>query len=1164
MNPGKFKSEMIAEQNKYAGKCIYHLTKSHSTPDCYIKKECDKLLAAKKTSNPSGTANSGSNQGQLRHITEEQEEEECVEEVADSLPDLSSNNTNEADLYYFAHVSNHYLRLVKSDSPTDMGRHSMEYPIVADSGANFHMFKDLEFFFSMEPANGFVTLGDGQTKLPIQGIGTVQCTLEGQDLIIKDFRFVPNLSESINSLLQHIKQPGHGLYSSYETGLHIKFPNFQSQAIVGKDDIYLDAKPCSTTVSSQGLVHDSIRPEYVDVNICRIIHHDSLEAATAPKHEDNLLRTLRRYYETVKSKRQLCLNTPAGFRQSSQLQQLYTTFTPPRKARQPFDNTGLPDITTNDKPTSASITQDVICQRLSTDDSSTNRSIQAHVPILRCVDKPSSSLPSRLTFSEDLIRASVGFRRIETIKNHLKDLYQPTIKLDNLPPDAVLDPGDVSTMPKVPQNTDPVARPLQFADVMHMDIVFGPEIALGNIHYGLMFTDRFSRMTYIYPLQNLTSDIRKQLDAFFAHLGITPKRFISDFDTKLIGGKARDYLNSLKIHVNAAPANRQDKNGLVERHWQTMVAMGRNWLASAELPAFYWFYAVKRAAEVSNYFPMRTDTGSWTTLLETAHGVKLDLRLLFRLFSVAAVCREHHGDSQLNKFDAQSTPMIAIGRCPNSNALQFFNPRNGTFVSSIDFKFQPNVTSGAFFRLKYQPGTFIYRLDESNSIFAPSFPLETEVYVNTHSPPSKATIIGLPTYTNPEIYTVAFPDGSISEYTSDLLSAIPTSDNAAFFTLLPSWIKGGSNATLFLTTMSKPRHGTLQVDENNIWSFFPGKSEEGFTLPDLEANCHELLRTGQLFRGHAKFRNVYNARNQASLTTCVLRHVSAHGLRSLIAPTSLKSHSTMDPADQLIWNDAYNEEYDGLVSLPTWEIILEEKYRQLSKGKKALPTMAIATIKYDEHNKHKRAKYHLVVLGNLDYHTWSKKDTAAPVLSQLELRLLTSLATYNKRVLKNCDVKQAFIQSSLPEGEEYFLRPPPGCPRSQPGQYWRLLCSLYGLKRAPKLWFQMLFSHLLDMGLKSSSTSPCLFVGSLIPGEPPIYVCIYVDDIIYFSKSDQVESKFEQALSSLGSVDFMGKVSLFLGIEFTWTHHSDGNLSVHLTQQSFAESLLDSLGFDHF
>jgi hypothetical protein len=71
-----------------------------------------------------------------------------------------------------------------------------------------------------------------------------------------------------------------------------------------------------------------------------------------------------------------------------------------------------------------------------------------------------------------------------------------------------------------------------------MDIVFGVEVALSNTHYGLIFVDRFSRMTYMYPLQNLTTDIIKQLDAFFAHLGFLPKRLVSDFDTKLIGGKA--------------------------------------------------------------------------------------------------------------------------------------------------------------------------------------------------------------------------------------------------------------------------------------------------------------------------------------------------------------------------------------------------------------------------------------------------------------------------------------------------------------------------------------------------------------------------------------------------------------------------------------------------
>jgi hypothetical protein len=87
--------------------------------------------------------------------------------------------------------------------------------------------------------------------------------------------------------------------------------------------------------------------------------------------------------------------------------------------------------------------------------------------------------------------------------------------MDSLPCDAVLDPGDLATLHKSPRNTSPVPRPSQFGDTIHMDIVFGPAVALGDTHYGLIFVDRFSRMTYLYPLQNLTTDIKKQLDAFF-------------------------------------------------------------------------------------------------------------------------------------------------------------------------------------------------------------------------------------------------------------------------------------------------------------------------------------------------------------------------------------------------------------------------------------------------------------------------------------------------------------------------------------------------------------------------------------------------------------------------------------------------------------------------
>jgi hypothetical protein len=101
------------------------------------------------------------------------------------------------------------------------------------------------------------------------------------------------------------------------------------------------------------------------------------------------------------------------------------------------------------------------------------------------------------------------------------------------------------------------------------------------------------------------------------------------------------------------------------------------------------------------------------------------------------------------------------------------------------------------------------------------------------------------------------------------------------------------------------------------------------------------------------------------------------------------------------------------------------------------------------------------------------------------------------------------------------------------------------------------------MGLKQASPNSCLFVGELIPGGSKIYVGIYVDDIIYFSTDDAVEARFEELLGNLVSVDFMGQVSHFLGIEFAWQHHPDGHISVSLTQQSFAENLIESLGFEH-
>jgi len=155
-------------------------------------------------------------------------------------------------------------------------------------------------------------------------------------------------------------------------------------------------------------------------------------------------------------------------------------------------------------------------------------------------------------------------------------------------------------------------------------------------------------------------------------------------------------------------------------------------------------------------------------------------------------------------------------------------------------------------------------------------------------------VVGIPSYDRPDIYTVLYPDGSLSEYSDQdsILELAPNTATSVSPSLLPSWVQDSANATLFLSTMIEPRHGKLRQDSSQNWIFCPGNLvdiTQGIPLLDLPANFQTLSDTG-----------VYNARAQVQLRNCVLRHVSAHGLTSLVAPSSLKNHAKLNESDRSI------------------------------------------------------------------------------------------------------------------------------------------------------------------------------------------------------------------------------------------------------------------------
>ena len=253
------------------------------------------------------------------------------------------------------------------------------------------------------------------------------------------------------------------------------------------------------------------------------------------------------------------------------------------------------------------------------------------------------------------------------------------------------------------------------------------------------------------------------------------------------------------------------------------------------------------------------------------------------------------------------------------------------------------------------------------------------------------------------------------------------------------------------------------------------------------------------------------ARRMRCLSNAVCRHISNHGFatslgavlaRKVSAKTldvhrspTLLTHSQLTENDRSLWDAAYAEDFYGLQDLGTWQIITEEEYQRLRPlVGKALLSMAISTIKHDGDGNPDRCKYRIVVLGNLDPNNWSKSDCFTPALSQMELRLLLAIAAAaaKKCIPKSGDVSQAFVQSSLPASEQYVVKPPPGCPFSRRKTYFKLLKTLYGLKRSPRHWCEKARQTLISMGLRPLTHSPCIFTGSLIEGEPPLYLGLYV------------------------------------------------------------------------
>ena len=118
----------------------------------------------------------------------------------------------------------------------------------------------------------------------------------------------------------------------------------------------------------------------------------------------------------------------------------------------------------------------------------------------------------------------------------------------------------------------------------------------------------------------------------------------------------------------------------------------------------------------------------------------------------------------------------------------------------------------------------------------------------------------------------------------------------------------------------------------------------------------------------------------------------------------------------------------------------------LPKGRKAIDNKWVFKIKRKPDGTVDRYKARLVVRGFSQIEGVDFFETFSPVARFDTIRALLSLAVNENLVLKQFDIKTAFLNSNLEE--EIFMKQPAGFEDGS-GRVCKLLKSLYGLKQAP-------------------------------------------------------------------------------------------------------------------
>ena len=114
--------------------------------------------------------------------------------------------------------------------------------------------------------------------------------------------------------------------------------------------------------------------------------------------------------------------------------------------------------------------------------------------------------------------------------------------------------------------------------------------------------------------------------------------------------------------------------------------------------------------------------------------------------------------------------------------------------------------------------------------------------------------------------------------------------------------------------------------------------------------------------------------------------------------------------------------------------------------------------------------------------------------------------------------------------EESFVEQPEGF--VFPGQdekVYQLKKSLYGLKPAPRSWYNRIDTHVTNLGLKKSLSESTFYIKKA--DNEILVVSLYVDDLLVTGSSKDLIDRFKEEIKDVFEMTDLERMTFFLGMQ---------------------------------